>query len=100
MCSRLSTCTLAAVYDPIAMLSLVRTDIRMGIHLEGRKIFLGLLGRGVHCIASGRPASWANLVRILLHILYCLQNTERLLHIAPKGQVVDGCVLDHTLQYI
>ena len=43
-----------------------------------------------------REAS-THLVRVLLHILQCLQDAQCLLDVAPERQVVNSCMLDDAL---
>lgn len=66
--------------------------------LNSRKVLLGLLWVRLHGDITWLPACWAHLVRVLLDILYSLQCAECLFNTSAKGQVVDGGMLNHSLQ--
>ena len=65
---------------------------------ESRKVLLGIFGGGLHGVAAWLPASRADLIRVLLHVLDGLQSALGLLHTSAKCQVVDGAVLDDALR--
>lgn len=67
------------------------------LQLNSSKILLGFLGVRLHGDITRLPPCWANLIGILLYILHCLQGAHGLLNATPKGQVVDGGMLDHAL---
>ncbi len=64
---------------------------------ECSKVFLGVLGSGLHGVAAWLPACRADLIWVLLHILDGLQSALGLLDAPSKRQIVDGGVLDDSL---
>ena len=64
---------------------------------DGGEILLGALGIRLHGLFTRSPVGRANLVRIGLHVLEGLQNTQGFINVAAHGQIVDRGVHDHTI---
>ena len=53
---------------------------------------------GIHGLVARGPVGWADLIRMGLHVLEGLQDTQGFIHAATDGEVVDRAVHDHSIR--